>query len=303
MAFCSNCGNELKDGAQFCSNCGQQVNQRPSTSEQPKGFVDSFKKTWKELESEEKNKSNLQSKPKNEDDGKLSKTKKFFLGWAFLVALFGVLVGFSTEEEGSVMIAISALALILIICTFVGKINSKYAWYVSLGSMLFITLLVGSGNDNKKKDTAQPASVEQKQEVTDEQQTEKEKEKTEVKEEQKKAEEKNSRSAFVGDYVYSYYIGNTNAKLYFKISLKSDGTFTFSPNNETTKTQMDIDKVMSGYDYPEGGIWEVKDTSVGKAVFLKFDCDWGEGSISANKSVIQINNMNGHTLKAPLTTD
>lgn len=184
MAFCSNCGKELTDGAQFCPNCGQQVNQRPSTSEEPKGFVESFKETWKELESEEKNKSNLQSKPKNEDDGKLSKTKKFFLGWAFLVALFGVLVGFSTEEEGGVMIAISALALILIICTFVGKINSKYAWYVSLGSMLFITLLVGSGNDNKKKDTAQPASVEQKQEVTDEQQTEKEKEKTEVKEEQ-----------------------------------------------------------------------------------------------------------------------
>lgn len=88
-----------------------------------------------------------QNNNKQVDNEKLSKVKKFFLGWAFLVALFGVLVGFSTEEEGGVIIAISVIALILIICTFIGKISSKHAWYVSLGSMLFITLLVGSGNN------------------------------------------------------------------------------------------------------------------------------------------------------------
>ncbi len=56
MAFCSNCGNELKDGAQFCPNCGQQVNERPSTSEQPKGFVEAFKEGWKEADSKNDNK-------------------------------------------------------------------------------------------------------------------------------------------------------------------------------------------------------------------------------------------------------
>lgn len=56
MAFCSNCGNKLNDGAQFCPNCGQQVNERPSTSEQPKGFVEAFKEGWKEANSKNDNK-------------------------------------------------------------------------------------------------------------------------------------------------------------------------------------------------------------------------------------------------------
>ena len=261
MAFCSNCGNELKDGAQFCPNCGQQVNQRPSTSEQPKGFVESFKETWKELESEEKKKdTKKKTTPQKKKDTKKKTTPQ--------------------------------------------KKKDEDDWKYGCGLLVGIALVIGiSVNECSGDDSKDETNAPQTEQVVSDKQTETKESETEVKEEQKKAEEKNSRSAFVGDYVYSYYIGNTNAKLYFKISLKSDGTFTFSPNNETTKTQMDIDKVMSGYDYPEGGIWEVKDTSVGKAVFLKFDCDWGEGSISANKSVIQINNMNGHTLKAPLTTD
>lgn len=56
MAFCSNCGNKLNDGAQFCPNCGQQVNEGPSTSEQPKGFVEAFKEGWKEADSKNDNK-------------------------------------------------------------------------------------------------------------------------------------------------------------------------------------------------------------------------------------------------------
>ena len=56
MAFCSNCGNKLNDGAQFCPNCGQQVNERPSTSEQPKGFIEAFKEGWKEADSKNDNK-------------------------------------------------------------------------------------------------------------------------------------------------------------------------------------------------------------------------------------------------------
>ena len=34
---------------------------------------------------------------------------------------------------------------------------------------------------------------------------------------------------FVGDYYYSYFIGNTNAKLYFKLSLKAVGSFQLVP--------------------------------------------------------------------------
>lgn len=93
MAFCSNCGNELKDGAQFCPNCGQQVNQRPSTSEQPKGFVESLKETWKELESEEKKKDTKKKttpqKKKDEDDW------KYGCGLLVVIAL---VIGFFVNE-------------------------------------------------------------------------------------------------------------------------------------------------------------------------------------------------------------
>lgn len=105
---------------------------------------------------------------------------------------------------------------------------------------------------------------------------------------------------FVGDYFYSYYIGDTNAKMYFKLSLKPDGKFTLEPSNDQTKEWININKMMSGHDYPEEGYWKVKDTSVGKGAFLDFDGDWGEGSITYDRKVLGINNMNGHNLKAEL---
>lgn len=105
---------------------------------------------------------------------------------------------------------------------------------------------------------------------------------------------------FVGDYFYSYFIGDTNAKMYFKLSLKPDGKFTLEPSNDQTKEWININKMMSGHDYPEEGYWKVKDTSVGKGAFLDFDGDWGEGSITYDRKVLGINNMNGHNLKAEL---
>ena len=33
MAFCSNCGNELKDGAKFCPKCGTRTNVAPAPVE------------------------------------------------------------------------------------------------------------------------------------------------------------------------------------------------------------------------------------------------------------------------------
>ena len=105
---------------------------------------------------------------------------------------------------------------------------------------------------------------------------------------------------FVGDYFYSYFLGDTNAKMYFKLSLNPDGKFTLEPTNDQTKEWMNINKVMSGYDYSEGGYWEVKDTSAGKGAFLDFDGDWGKGSITYDRKVLGINNMNGYNLKAEL---
>ena len=105
---------------------------------------------------------------------------------------------------------------------------------------------------------------------------------------------------FSGVFFYNYFRGDTNAKMYFKLILKSDGTFTLEPSNEETKNWIDIDKVMSGSDYPEGGDWEVKDTPVGKGAFLDFDGDWGEGTITNDRKVLEISNMNGYKLKTEL---
>ena len=112
---------------------------------------------------------------------------------------------------------------------------------------------------------------------------------------------KDELAAFVGNYSFSCYIGDTNAKMFFQLSLKSDGTFSFKPGNESTKELMNIGKVIDGLDYPDGGKWKVEDSSLGRYALLEFDCSWGDGTISPDKSVIQINNMNGTTLKTQLT--
>lgn len=39
MAFCSNCGNEIKPGTAFCGNCGTPVSPSPSAARQPAGKV------------------------------------------------------------------------------------------------------------------------------------------------------------------------------------------------------------------------------------------------------------------------
>lgn len=182
MAFCSNCGNELKDGAQFCPNCGQQVNQRPSKSEQPKGFVDSFKETWKELESEEKNKSNLQSKPKNEDNNKLSKGQKITLGIAAFCALSGIFGGMSDGMWLAVIVSLGAMAAICAV--FMGKIDRKYAWITAIGSLFVVIMAIGASasDENKKQNNVESTSVEQKQDAEEKQATSEEKEQIETKE-------------------------------------------------------------------------------------------------------------------------
>lgn len=101
---------------------------------------------------------------------------------------------------------------------------------------------------------------------------------------------------YVGNYYYSFFIGNTNASLYFTISLKSDGTFTHAPSNETTKNYTEVEIAVDGKDYPSGGTWSASDDGIS----LSFNGSWSGGKISADMKRLEIYNMNGYNLKAPI---
>lgn len=58
--------------------------------------------------------------------------------------------------------------------------------------------------------------------------------------------------------------------------------------------------VVDGNEYPKGGDWKVKNTPVGKGAFLDFDGSWDEGSITYERTVLEIKNMNGYNLKTAL---
>ncbi len=119
---------------------------------------------------------------------------------------------------------------------------------------------------------------------------------TEKKKQEIEKERQAQLSKLLGNYHYSQYIGNTNAMLYFTITLKADGTFIHKPSNETTENMVAMYKVVDGYDYPDGGKWIMKETVAGKAIYLDFDNDW-DGSIALENMVLEIKNMNGYNLK------
>ena len=112
-----------------------------------------------------------------------------------------------------------------------------------------------------------------------------------------KMEAEKRQAQFVGDYYYSFFIQNTNASLYFKISLKSDGTFTHGPSNETTKNYIDMESIVDGKNYPTGGTWSATDNGI----TLNFNGNWSGGKISADMKRLEIFNMNGYDLKTPLS--
>lgn len=186
MAFCKNCGKELSDGAMFCPNCGTSINGQTNADEEPKSVFDTIKEGFKEGWHEDETKSVNQSVNLNNDNEteELSRGKKIVLAWAFITACLFFLLGFTVEEEGYVCIVISLIVIGLIVCIYKGIINRKYTWYISLGSLLFMTILFGSVNQ-KGNDEKQP-SVGQKQEtVTEKKQERNEKADTQKKEEQK----------------------------------------------------------------------------------------------------------------------
>ena len=265
MAFCKNCGIKLEEGVKFCPDCGTRVGDYPIPN---------------------------RSNPNHKEAYSIG--AKIALGVAGFIAFTGVWGGIA--DGMWIVAALSFCALGAIIAVFTGTIEKKYAWHTAICTFFVVTLAIGLSADDEMD--GRQSQTEQKKETESMKQEQKKNVSNNQKSELKK--EINDMSAFVGEYTYSYYLDNTNAQLYFKLSLNSDGSFVFGGANETTKNQITLDKVMSGYDYPEGGKWKVKDTSVGKAAFLEFDCDWGEGSITPDKRVIQIKNMNGRTLKAPL---
>ena len=110
----------------------------------------------------------------------------------------------------------------------------------------------------------------------------------------KKSEEQQAK--YVGKYYYSFFIQNTNASLYFTINLKSDGTFTHSPSNETTKNYIEMESLVDGKDFPSGGAWSASNDGIS----LDFNGSWSGGKISADMKRLEIYNMNGYNLKTPI---
>lgn len=119
---------------------------------------------------------------------------------------------------------------------------------------------------------------------------------TEKKKKEIEKEKKAELNKLLGNYYYSTYIGDTNAQEYYTITLNADGTFDFKPSNEQTKKWMELRTLVDGYEYPDGGKWEYKETVVGNAIFLDFDGNW-DGSIALDNMVLEIKNMNGYNLK------
>ena len=112
-----------------------------------------------------------------------------------------------------------------------------------------------------------------------------------------KKEAEKQMAKYVGNYYYSFFIGNTNASLYFTISLKSDGTFTHAPSNETTKNYTEVEIAVDGKDYPSGGTWSASDDGIS----LSFNGSWSGGKISADMKRLEIYNMNGYNLKTSIS--
>ena len=112
-----------------------------------------------------------------------------------------------------------------------------------------------------------------------------------------KKESERQLAKYVGDYYYSFFIGDTNAKLYFKITLKSDGTFIHAPSNSTTQDYINTEIVLDGKSYPSGGSWNVSDGIIS----LDFNGNWSNSKISTESNMLVIHNMNGYDLKTSVS--
>ena len=309
MKYCGICGKEIADDDVFCPNCGHQLKQQLNENEQSQQrYAETLKEDKQQAEAKENYQRATQFDKTNNED-KLGIGAIIGLVFCIFILLFGI-VGCSDETNSFIMRSIGLICLAAIFCVFKGTIKRKYAWWVfaaSLVGFIFILALCDPVDSSDSSDQ----EVEMQEVKKDEEARKKQEQKAEAERvaQEKQAEamrianEKAEKEAFVGRYIYKYYYHGTNIELYFVITLKSDGTFTHEPSNDQTRSIVEMETLVDGKDYPSGGKWKVKETPAGKAAFLDFGSSWGEGSITPDQKVLEIDNMNGVRLKAQLLKD
>ena len=308
MKYCGICGKEIADDDVFCPNCGHQLKQQLNENEQAQQkYAETLKEDTQQAEAKENYQRATQfDTPQTNNEDKLGIGAIIGLVFCIFILLFGI-VGCSDETNSFIMRSIGFICLAAIFCVFKGTIKRKYAWWVfaaSLVGFIFILALCDPVDSSDSSDQ----EVEMQEVKKDEEARKKQEQKAEAERvaQEKQAEamrianEKAEKEAFVGRYIYKYYYHGTNIELYFVITLKSDGTFTHEPSNDQTRSIVEMETLVDGKDYPSGGKWKVKETPAGKAAFLDFGSSWGEGSITPDQKVLEIDNMNGVRLKAQL---
>lgn len=149
MAYCSNCGTELNEGAKFCPQCGNAVGVGDNKFSRPNKRVN--------------------KRPKKEDKS-LTIAQKIALGISALPAFIGLCGGVVSALEGVwsiLLVSICASAAIILVA--IGEIDKKYAWAVAIGSFMAIFVTIGSSapdrEENSSKITEKQHVEKPKQEV------------------------------------------------------------------------------------------------------------------------------------------
>lgn len=308
---CPRCGSVVDKGVNICPNCGHQLKQQFNENEQSQQkYAETLKEDKQQAEAKENYQGATQfDTPQTNNEDKLGIGAIIGLVFCIFILLVGI-VGCSDETNSFIMRSIGFICLAAIFCVFKGTIKRKYAWWVFAASLVGFNFMVALSDPVDSSDSSDQ-EVEVQEVKKDEEARKKQEQKAEAERvaQEKQAEamrivnEKAEKEAFVGRYIYKYYYHGTNIELYFVITLKSDGTFTHEPSNDQTRSIVEMETLVDGKDYPSGGKWKVKETPAGKAAFLDFGSSWGEGSITPNQKVLEIDNMNGVRLKAQLLKD
>lgn len=132
MAYCSNCGIELNDGAKYCPNCGTSVG------------------------GNDRNTPKIKNNNPNQKE-RLSTWAKIALGVAGFVAFTGVCGGFADGMWVAALLSLCALGAVCAV--FMGIIEKKYAWTTAVCAFLVVTMAIGlsapdeNGNSNSSSTT------------------------------------------------------------------------------------------------------------------------------------------------------
>lgn len=305
MKYCGVCGNAIADDDFFCSNCGHRLKQQSDVDDQSQKYAESFEENSQQVKENYQRNTHLDTPQSNKAD-ELGSGAKWCLGIFALILSTGMIANLDASNA-FIIILIGLICLSAIFCVFKGIINKKYAWWVFAASVVG-SFIMSSLSEPQDSSSSSDQKVEMQEVKKDEEARKKQEQKAEAERvaQEKQAEamrianEKAEKEAFVGRYIYKYYYHGTNIELYFVITLKSDGTFTHEPSNDQTRSIVEMETLVDGKDYPSGGKWKVKETPAGKAAFLDFGSSWGEGSITPDQKVLEIDNMNGVRLKAQL---